>query len=256
MRFALLIAGALLAAPAAAGVIGRDDRIPLATLAASADPADRALAAAARGVGLLLCDNGRSANAILVAPRVIATSAHVFIAVLADVRAGRVGCRYHADGSPAGAAVMVDLASLRLGTERPIFGLNVCANSRDWALARLGGAPAGVTPLPLARGNAQPGMRAAIVAHGSGPGSTAARCTVRDTPICRDSGAALLMTDCDAEAGSSGGATLLFEDGRWVVGGITRGAAPGGGPVYDRASAYHMAAPVHGPVRAAIPRAP
>jgi hypothetical protein len=242
-----ILAGALL--PANAGIIGRDDRVPVATLVTSGESADRALAAAAGAVGLLQCDNGRMASAVLVGERRIATSAHVFIDVLPAVRAARVRCRFASPAS--GAPVDVDLSSIRLGIERPVTGHNICSNSRDWAVLSLSAAPQGMRPIAIA-GPFPVGTEAAIVTAVARGGPTVGKCTIRDLALCQQTGASLIFTDCDAEPGSSGGATLVNVSGRWMLGGVTRGASPQGAAAYDRSTAYHMAVPVRGPLASAI----
>jgi hypothetical protein len=240
-------------------VIGRDDRLPLARLAASQDAGDRRLAEAARASGLITCDNGRFGSAALVARAdVIVTAGHLFFGI-ADIRRGRVACVYIHDGMPGSPRIPVELASLRLGAER-VTGVNICSNGRDWAVMRLARPVPGVTPYQIASGVPAAGAPAAMVSHGGstaaalrGPGGHAGRCQVRDLiGPCRQTNLPLILTDCDAETGSSGGALLVEDGGRWAIGGITRGASPAGATAYDRERAYHMAVPIAGPLARAI----
>lgn len=238
--------------PAQGGVIGRDDRVPLTRLA-TGDAAERALATAARASGLITCDNGRFGSASLVGRAdVVVTAAHLFFGEAAKVRSGAVRCLYIADGLPTGPRHQVVGSSLVLGAER-VTGVNICSNGRDWAVLRLATPVAGVVPYVLPSGVPNQGAPAAIVSHGGGtgalrgPGGHAGTCRVRDhVGPCRQTGLPLVFTDCDAETGSSGGATLIQENGRWVIGGVTRGASPTGGGTYDRARVYHMAVPIAG----------
>jgi hypothetical protein len=244
---------------ATAGVIGRDDRVMLDRLAISTNPEDRALAQAARASGLLTCDNGRFGSASLVArPDIIITAAHLFFGEVARARRGEVRCVYIADGLPTSPRYDVNLATLRLGAER-VTAVNICSNGRDWAVMRLRVPVPGVAPYALPARLPPVGAEVAIVSHGGGtgalrgPGGHAGRCTLRDhVGPCRQTGVPLLFTDCDAETGSSGGATLLRENGRWVIGAVTRGASPNGGPGYDRERAYHMAVPIAGALLGAL----
>jgi hypothetical protein len=253
-----LLGLALSAAAAAAGVIGPDDRRPIAALAAGA-PEDRALAAAAQASGLVTCDNGRFGSASLaLRADIVITAGHVFRPALEGIRAGRVRCIFVPAGLPTAPRIPLELRTLRLGAER-VTGVNICSNGRDWAVARLAAPAPGVAPYRLAAGTPAPGATVAIVSHGGGsgalrgPGGHAARCTVRDhVGPCRQTGLPLLFTDCDAEEGSSGGAVLVRDGAGWALGGMTRGASPAGGPAYDRERAYHMALPVAGPLAAAI----
>lgn len=241
-----------LSGPAVAGVIGRDTRVPLAALERSDAAPDRRLAEAARASGLITCDNGRFASASLVAADdVIVTSAHVFFGELDKIRAGGVRCLFLPGGRAEGPRYEVDMASLKLGAER-VTGVNICSNGRDWAVLRLRTPAAGIRPYPIAGSVAVPGTPLALVSHGggtgalAGPGGHAGRCTLRDlVGPCRETGVPLLFTDCSAEAGSSGGATLVEENGRWAIAGVTRGASPAGGD-YDRTRVYHMAVPATG----------
>jgi len=249
----------LAASPASAGVIGRDDRVMLTRLAASADPADRRLADAARASGLITCDNGRFGSASLVVRAdLVVTAGHIFFGEVERIRQGRVACVYVPDGMPTSERIPVTLSTLRLGAER-VTGVNICSNGRDWAVVRLSRAVPNVVPYALAAAVPAPGTAGAIVSHGGGsgalrgPGGHAGRCAVRDhVGPCRQTGLPLLFTDCDAETGSSGGAFLVEQGGRHVIAGVTRGASPAGGPAYDRERAYHMAVPVAGPLRRAI----
>ena len=163
-RLAPALLVALAATGASAGDIGRDVRVPVATLAASASAEDRALAAAAGAVGLLQCDNGRFASAVLVGERTLVSSAHVFLGVLPAVRAGEVRCRFAS--APGAAPVDVDLRRLRLGIERPVTGHNICSNTRDWAVLPLAAPPAGARPVPRAGATPGPGTPAAIGLRG------------------------------------------------------------------------------------------
>jgi hypothetical protein len=243
---------------ASAGVIGADDRRPLAALAAGA-PEDRGLATAAGASGLVTCDNGRFGSASLVGRAdIVVTAGHVFRPALDAIRAGRVRCIFIPGGNPGGPRIPVELRTLRLGAER-VTGVNICSNGRDWAVARLAAPATGVTPYRLATAIPAPGTAVAIVSHGGGsgslrgPGGHAGRCTVRDhVGPCRQTGLPLLFTDCDAEEGSSGGAILVRDGPGWTFGGMTRGASPSGGAAYDRERAYHMALPAAGPLAAAI----
>lgn len=243
-----------------AGVIGRDARVPLAQLERSDAVPDRRLAEAARASGLLTCDNGRFASASLVAANdVIVTAAHVFFGELAKIRAVKVRCLFLPGGRADGPRHEVDLASLTLGAER-VAGVNICSNGRDWAVARLRTPVPDVMPYPIASSVPAPGTALALVSHGGGsgplavPGGHAGRCTLRDlVGPCRETGVPLLFTDCSAEAGSSGGATLVEESGHWAIAGVTRGASPMGG-AYDRGRIYHMAVPVAGSLAEAVRR--
>lgn len=240
---------------AEAGVIGRDDRVMLDRLAASTSQEDRGLAQAARASGLLTCDNGRFGSASLVGRAdIIVTAAHLFFGEVARARRGEVRCVYIADGLPTSPRYEVNLSTLRLGAER-VTGVNICSNGRDWAVMRLRSPVPNVAPYPVPTRIPAVGADVAVVSHGGGtsalrgPGGHAGRCTVRDhVGPCRQTGVPLLFTDCDAETGSSGGATLVRENGRWAIGAVTRGASPNGGPAYDRERAYHMAVPIAGPL--------
>jgi hypothetical protein len=186
------------------------------------------------------------------------TAGHLFFGV-PDIRRGRIACVYIPDGLPSSPRIPVELATLRLGAER-VTGVNICSNGRDWAVARLARPVEGVTPYAIARGVPSVGLSSAMVSHGGstqaalrGPGGHAGRCRVRDhVGPCRQTNLPLVLTDCDAENGASGGALLVEEGGRWTLGGITRGASPAGAPAYDRERAYHMAIPVAGPLVRAI----
>jgi hypothetical protein len=260
VRALALLALVACAFPASAGVIGRDDRAPLARLA-QGTAEERALASIARASGLITCDNGRFGSASLVhRADVIVTAAHLFFGAAARVRSGAVRCLFIPDGTPDGPRHPLVGASLVLGAER-VTGVNICSNGRDWAVARLASPVAGAVPYALPAALPAPGTPAAIVSHGGGagalrgPGGHAGACVIRDhVGPCRQTGLPLLFTDCDAEAGASGGATLVRENGRWVIGGVTRGASPAGGPAYDRERAYHMAVPVAGALAAAVRR--
>lgn len=98
----------------------------------------------------------------------------------------------------------------------------------DWALLTLADGPAiGVPPLPVAAASPEPGMAAAA----AGFSQDRAHLLMADTG-CRvvglqaQSGSDLLLHDCSATRGTSGGPLLIRQDGGWQVVGVTVAAGP------------------------------
>lgn len=247
----MIVAGLALALgvlPAAAGVTGRDNRTPVAVMQAG-DAQSRALAALARSVGVVSCNNGRYGAATLVGPRTIVSVAHIFIGLKTD---GSVECRFYPEASREGGYAVIRLVGMKMGANR-ITGVNICSNGRDWAVAQLETPVAGRVPVPLASMTPRPGAALAPLSFMAAKGGAIGRCTLRDhVGPCRETGVPLLFTDCLSEQGDSGGPVFVEEGGAWKLGAITRGASRDAGPVYDKARIYHMAIPVSGPLLRAI----
>lgn len=99
----------------------------------------------------------------------------------------------------------------------------------DWALLRLS-APAGVPALPLAAPPAAPGDKVAVAGYSQDRVHRLMadqQCTVKaalPAPLpAPASGGALLLHDCSASRGTSGGPLLVERNGIWAVDGVNIG---------------------------------
>lgn len=204
---------------------------------------EQALAQILRASGVVSCNNGRIGAATLIDAGTVLSVAHVFIYPQGKRPSG-LECRFYPQNETGKTEyVRLDLARIHMGAKQ-ITGVNICSNSRDWAIAAL------ETPLtdrpvaPLARLPAK-NAPLKLVSFLQGLHGQVASCTVRDLiGPCAQNGVPLVFTDCPAQAGDSGGAVFVWEDGQWKLAAITRGASHESGKVYDRARIYHMAVPV------------
>ncbi|MFV3076786.1 trypsin-like serine peptidase [Niveispirillum fermenti] len=101
----------------------------------------------------------------------------------------------------------------------------------DWALLRLS-APAGVPALPLATAPAAPGDRVAVAGYSQDRVHMLMadrQCAVKTALPAPSPEAALLLHDCSASRGTSGGPLLVERNGTWSVGGINIGIMGGAG---------------------------
>jgi protease YdgD len=100
----------------------------------------------------------------------------------------------------------------------------------DWARLDLAhAAPPAIVPLALAGQVPAPGAAVAIAGYNQDRGQLLmADLSCRITGFARWRNERLLLHDCSATRGTSGGPLLARRDGRWLVVGINIGASPAG----------------------------
>lgn len=224
----LAIAGLAGAVPAAANIIGKDDRGALAVVGPRLGLSPAEIARIRQVSGHVACFGAEpvlASGALFLANDLVLTAAHTFF----SPGGGRAAKCFFRPQAPGGdwIALLTDAANARFGAVPPKAGSN-----NDWAIVRLATPIAGAEPFPPAA--APPRSGDALIVVSAHPADMAATdpampvvrgCTVRRVPVS-SAATNFYRSDCDAAGGASGGMHLARVDGRLVFRAITISTGP------------------------------
>jgi hypothetical protein len=227
--FLAVAAGSLFwSAPAAANIIGTDDRGTLAALGPQLGLTADEILRIRQVSGHVACFGGQpvlASGALFLADDLVLTAAHTFFT--ADgTRASKCFFRPQAPGGD-WIPLKTDAANARFGAVPPKPGSN-----NDWAIVRLAAPVNGAEPFPPAA--TPPGAGDALIVLTAHPADMEAAdpampvvtgCTVKRVPIST-AATNFYRSDCDAAGGASGGMHLARVDGRLVFRAITISTGP------------------------------
>ncbi len=221
------LALALLAAPAAANIIGADDRGALDVLGPKLGLSAAEIARIRQVSGHVACFGAQpvlASGALFLTDDLVLTAAHPFFED--GKRASKCFFRAQAPGSD-WMPLKTDAANARFGAVPPKPGSN-----NDWAVVRLARPIADAAPFPPAATRPRAGDKLIVLtAHpadmtATDPAMPVVRgCTVRRVPVST-AATNFFRSDCDAAGGASGGMHLARVDGALVFRAITISTGP------------------------------